>query len=242
MNVPTFSQLGKLNYQIVLVFLLSLILSLPAFGQDNPTYYLIAGSFNSLESAQSGRNKIEADYGRRTELIFPKYGDKNSRYRVSIYRSSSRSEVSSFSGSLKRQGLSPGWIFEMKKPAYPSAVMRGSVATQRVSKGAYARNGVDTYYIISSSFKSFEQADRDRLAKIEEGFEAEVLKPEKEGGNYKVSVFYSSSRKQTEKYADLLKKRGTPGWIYTASSGPTSAAMTSRSDESAAKVMSTNLS
>lgn len=239
MNVPSFMFAGKcsLTYFVLTCFF-TVFLGSSTFAQSGPSYYLIAGSFNNLESAQNGLAKIQSDYGRRPELLFPDTQAGSRRYRVSVYRSSTRREVDAFANSLKQKGMKAGWILEMQKPAYPSPVMRGSVATQRLASDSYAKNGIETYYLITGSFQSFDQADRDRLEKIEKGFESEILFPEETGSDsYKVSVFYSTSRKQIDSYAALLKRKGIKGWIYTAE--PTGAIASTSRGASNAKVVKT---
>ena len=243
MNVPLSMFEGKQIYRIFIVSCLLAFMSVSGlFAQSGNSYYLVVGSFNSYESALSGKVRIEAKYNRPAELLLPDSRDRSSRYRVSIYRSSNRAEVNQVSSSFKRKGMDGGWILSMSKPAVPSAVMRGSGATQRLSESSASRNGLPTYYVITGSFKTYEQADRDRLKKIEDGFDAEILFPEKEGGTYKVSVLPSSTKKMAQTYSALLKRRGTSNWIYTSENGAyagTSPAMVTRSND-AAKIISTS--
>ncbi|MDW3647346.1 MAG: SPOR domain-containing protein [Bacteroidia bacterium] len=242
MNVPLSMFVGKQIYRIFIVSCLLAFLPVSGlFAQNGSSYYLVVGSFNSYESALSGKVKIEAKYNRPAELLLPDSRDRSSRYRVSVYRSNNRSEVSQVSTSFKRKGMDGGWILSMARPTVPSAVMRGSGATQRLSENSAAyRNGLPTYYVITGSFQTYEQADRARLKKIEDGFDAEILFPEKEGGSYKVSVLPSSTKKMAQTYSALLKRRGTSNWIFTSENGAfagASPAMVSRSND-AAKVIS----
>ena len=141
MNVPSFMFVGKrsiANFLLTCTF--AFFLFSTSFAQNDKSFYLIAGSFNTLETAQLGMSKIESDYGRKPELLFPGTQTNSRNYRVSVYRASSRNEISAYQNSLKQKGMKPGWIFEMAKPVYPSPVMRGSVATQRLGEDSYAKN------------------------------------------------------------------------------------------------------
>ena len=72
-------------------------------------YYLVAASFDRLKDAQAYAQS------RRVEgyesAVLPPPGQASRPYRVSLYRSADRDEVSYFNTQLKRLGDAGGWVF-----------------------------------------------------------------------------------------------------------------------------------
>ena len=76
------------------------------------TYHLIGGSFKRFEQASAYADAAKAD-GYDPLIMFPEEGKFNS-FRVSIYRSTNKTEVASYNNSVKNQGKKGGWIYEQK--------------------------------------------------------------------------------------------------------------------------------
>lgn len=74
------------------------------------TYHLIGGSFKNFDQASEYANDMKAK-GYDPLIMFPELG-KFDTFRVSVYRSTNRSEVNSYNQSMKSKGDKGGWVFE----------------------------------------------------------------------------------------------------------------------------------
>ncbi|MEM7367119.1 MAG: SPOR domain-containing protein [Bacteroidota bacterium] len=76
-------------------------------------YHLVTGSFTALKSANRYVAQLKKQ-GYSSIIILPSSGSSQT-YRVSVFRSSKRSEVEAFSNKWKNQGKEAGWIYEERK-------------------------------------------------------------------------------------------------------------------------------
>jgi cell division septation protein DedD len=79
---------------------------------DGATYHLIGGSFKRFEQASTFADEAKA-MGYDPLIMFPDEGNSGS-FRVSIYRSTNRTDVVTYNNSIKNQGKKGGWIYEQK--------------------------------------------------------------------------------------------------------------------------------
>ncbi|TAE47210.1 MAG: SPOR domain-containing protein [Bacteroidetes bacterium] len=76
---------------------------------STPTYHLIAGSYDRFEQASEFADAMKAK-GMQPLIMFPEPGISDT-FRVSVYRSTSKTSVESYK---KQKALSKAWIFEQK--------------------------------------------------------------------------------------------------------------------------------
>lgn len=212
------------TFTLLLLFTHSVKATNPISIEDEapPIYHLIAGSFNSFERANVFAANMRG-YGYNVEILNPLQG--SSIYRVSIYKNNTQSEVQRFARYTQPRFEERLWVFEI-----PDMFTRGGdfptvtpqVATPQVaSPSTSSVNGVPTYYLIMGSFDTYERAWESSLALSDRGFETGILQPENPFGHFRVYVFFSQNRQETEDYAKMLKRNGKDGgsWIYASYSG-----------------------
>ncbi|MCB0836447.1 MAG: SPOR domain-containing protein [Bacteroidetes bacterium] len=80
--------------------------------ESGATYHLIGGSFTHFEQASEYSESAKA-LGYDPLIMFPEPGKFNS-FRVSIYRSTNKSDVVTYNKSITNSGKKGGWIYEQK--------------------------------------------------------------------------------------------------------------------------------
>ena len=182
-----------------------------------PIYHLIVGSFNSFERASTLATNLKG-FGYTAEILSPGQGSK--KYRVSIYKNAAQSEVQRFARLAQTRFEERLWIYEVGN----SIITRGGTIptnpqpTNPVVQVPAAASPI--HYLIMGSYDNYESAWESQLALSDRGFEAGILQPENAFGHFRVYVFYSQNRKETEDYSTMLKRGGKEGgWIHTTYNG-----------------------
>lgn len=183
---------------------LCMLLGVSAFGQTR--HYLIAGSFNNLRAANDFSEAMSIK-GYSPQVIFS--GNNGNQYRVSIYQSVNKNEVSQYRQQLPGSGKSY-WILSMGTPGNRQNVLPPA---NRAPGVAPAPSGV-RYHLVVGSFSSKEAADRSIAAKMSQGFDAYLIPPADGSGQFRVAVMNSMDKKEVQTYQRMLKKSGqNPGMI-----------------------------
>lgn len=79
---------------------------------EGPTYHLIGGSYKGFDQASEYADQMKAK-GYDPLIMFPELGKYDS-FRVSVFRSTDKTEVTSFNQSMVSKGEKAGWVYEQK--------------------------------------------------------------------------------------------------------------------------------
>ncbi|MEZ4826607.1 MAG: SPOR domain-containing protein [Bacteroidia bacterium] len=79
---------------------------------EGSTYHLIGGSYKGFDQASAYADAMKAK-GYDPLIMFPELGKYDS-FRVSVFRSTDKNEVTQFNQSMVNKGEKGGWIFEQK--------------------------------------------------------------------------------------------------------------------------------
>lgn len=74
------------------------------------TYYLIGGSFDRYDEASDFLQAAQA-MGAPAEILWPRQGEEQGKFRVSLYKADTRASVEAYQRSLNSQGRQGGWIY-----------------------------------------------------------------------------------------------------------------------------------
>ncbi|MDX1908622.1 MAG: SPOR domain-containing protein [Bacteroidia bacterium] len=197
-------------------FGLLLGLTTPAVLQAQAQYhYLIAGSFNDFEAANQLSSALKIK-GFTPAILFP--GPASPKYRVSVYQAVNKVEVESFQRS-RGADASKFWILSVSDPASTASQNRVTtpVSAPTASKtpaAATSRGKTTTYHLVVASFAEASGAMTGVANLRNQGFTPYVIYPDATNGNFRVSVYKATDKKEIQTYANMLKKRGkTPGII-----------------------------
>ncbi len=169
------------------------------------TYYLVAGSFNDLESANIYANEL-VEESFETTILYPDAA--NNKYKVSIYYTENRAEIDAYATYLRRQGKVKGWIYNQHRLDGTRAVAP--------SKLAPAIPAGNMFYLIRGSYKSHIAAT-DFAAKMrKEGHQPMILLPSpNDVSRYRVAIYRADVRADVAAYQQKIKNQGKEaGWIF----------------------------
>jgi hypothetical protein len=188
---------------------------IPSDGTGN-VYHLITGSFDNLTAADRSMLALEAQ-GYEPYLLNPQSPTDN--YRVSVYRSMDREEITTYSNLLRKRGKKSGWIYEETPGANTMSFRQpvsgsGSNANLTTSTQASASQGA-TFHLIAGSYDRFDQASQFADAMRNQGYNPLIMFPETGvSKTFRVSVYQSTQRNRVEQFQQQLVQKGTKGWIY----------------------------
>lgn len=190
----------------LLTIILSIAFTLASFAQIQ--HHLVAGSFNNLRAANDYSNALRLK-GYSPQVVFS--GNATSQYRVSIYQSPNKTEVSQYRRQLPGQGKSY-WILTVGAQLDPVLPEAGRVVDRGLSG--------TKYHLVIGGFSTQDAANRSVAAKMAQGFDAYVLQPDANASLYRVAVMNSFDRKEVETYQRMLRRSNyNPGMIVTEASG-----------------------
>lgn len=178
-------------------------------------FHLILGSFTSYQKASEALRTYE-EKGLEPYIIFPSAHLKT--YRISVYLADNRSEVASYSTMLVRSGMSKGWILE--EAGASDDLQQPQVANRsaaRLSNPAGQESTNPVYHLIGGSFERYDEATSFMDAARAMGGIPQILWPENgEQGTFRVSVFSSTNRSETEAFQQQQQAKGmSGGWILS---------------------------
>ncbi|WNJ18062.1 SPOR domain-containing protein [Pontibacter sp. G13] len=179
-------------------------------------HFLVAGSMATLESAQDLISTLRLRNPSLTPGILNPMGN-SPKYRVYVYTSVDKQAVQNFKGQLTMGGKDDWWILSVPYGSRGAAPAGG--ATRRMANPTM---GTTSFHYVVGSFDTKERAESEIEELRSQGLkEAYIILPNGGSAQYRVSLFWSSSRRETESYASLAKKRAnlTKGWILTADYG-----------------------
>ncbi|MDX2286342.1 MAG: SPOR domain-containing protein [Bacteroidia bacterium] len=179
-------------------------------------YHLIAGSFDTFQTASDFAGGLKGANGMNPQVLMP--DASTPKYRVSVYHSSNRTEVQSFQNGLKSKGLGKGyWVLAQQGPAT-------SVAAAGTRPAAGTASGKPVYHLIVSSFDDLAPANQALNTLRAEGFTPYLLYPKGKEKGYRVSVYQADNKREVQSFSSFLKKRGKPaGWVYEEPAGSAAA-------------------
>ncbi|MEL6625585.1 MAG: SPOR domain-containing protein [Bacteroidota bacterium] len=218
-------QLSKRNLSISLIItlltgmLIGMNLNLNAQNAISPRYYLIAGSFSDLQSANELADVLRVK-NYQPRVLLPN-GDPQ-LYRVSIYQGTDKVQLEN----IKKQipGGSKYWIFSTGNTSLPSTNSRIARPTSSVTTTT-PENA--TYHLILGSFPTLDAAQRSQVALSSQGYEPYLLGPDAKSNNYRIAVYRSNNYQEVKAYQENLRRMGRQdkGWIHK-EAFPTSLALT----------------
>lgn len=192
-----------------LTLFMSLLFSFSGYAQDT-YYHLIAGSFDELTPANELAESFESRSYNPAVLLPRKPGG---RYRVSVYRTTSRAEIDAYAKSLGTAGESY-WVLALKGQEVARTNAR------MTQPGKVVDPDENSYHLIVGSLDDFASAEEKVLELEKEGFEPYIIHPDGSSSRYRVSVFMSQDREEINTYQAFLRKRKSyGGWIYEAKPG-----------------------
>ena len=211
-SIPSDSILSKRGGKQIFLSLICyffLQTSAISISAQNGYYHLITASFKTFEAASTHVKGLESDKDYSPVILMPT--ENSSFYRVSIYQSFDRKKVLAYNKMLKGKSKKSGWVFAQVEPVADNATARSSGN----SNASSVPTDGTIYHLIVGSFNTFNQAFSEQKKREEKGFEPYILNPDPSNSNYRVAVYYSENRKEVERYASLLKRRGeNGGWIF----------------------------
>lgn len=188
-------------------------LASPTSSPSTANFHLISGTFQQFENANQALTALRVQ-GFEPYIIFP--SGSNSSYRVSVYASSNRKEVESYSNMLRKRGKNPGWIYEQE----PGVSTSLKVASSKIGPSVIdASNSSTTYHLIGGSYKDFTQANEFAQQMQSTGFDPLIMFPEPgKGDHFRVSVYRSTNRTEvnTFKNNQASNKALSKSWILAA--------------------------
>jgi hypothetical protein len=227
---PSLPRLSHFYGLMTLGLLTLLMTGFFSSAQAQGYYYLIGGSYSDLASAQRAVSAMQNN--NLNPVLLPPSGNENN-YRISLYQSGNRQEVTIYQQNLKKQGKPNGWILEMypTRQLDPASVSRGgstgsmaaSESTPELplpSQGTNIRTGESRFHLIIDSFKSQQQANAALQKYAGDGFQPYLVIPPDAPGQYRISVYEATNRREIDAYAKMLNRKGyKKGWIYTEEPG-----------------------
>ncbi|GAB4415074.1 MAG: hypothetical protein OHK0039_23450 [Bacteroidia bacterium] len=170
------------------------------------TYHLIMASLKDFESAGKTLADLQQK-GFEPYLIMP--SQPGGSYRVSVFTATRKAEIKKYSDLLKRQGRTPGWIWEEE----PGTVTTRGIAT---SPARLTAGSATTYHLIGGSYKTFTQANTYASEMQAKGFSTLIMFPDQGGdGSFRVSIFRSTNKQEVEAFRQAQLKKNVKGWIFT---------------------------
>ncbi len=176
----------------------------------NVRYHLVVGSHPSFEVAQVQVDQLTSK-GMEPYVVFPM--GEISAFRVSVFNSANKREIDAYAARLRQRYPSMNnWILEEQAT---SSTLNPALS-QRVSRPAgTATAGATTYYLVGGNFARYDQASDFAEASRAYGAQPRILVPDQgQQGNFRVSLWESTSKSEVEAYQQRLVQRGLPGgWI-----------------------------
>lgn len=202
---------------------------MPSDGTGN-VYHLIVGSYDNMRAAEDAVQALQTQ-GYEPYVLMP---GQTSNYRVSIYRSMDREEISTYSSMLRKRGKKEGWIYEEEpgtvttfgqpysfSSAAAGTPMAPGTEGSRMAPGTEGNRMMQasgqgaTFHLIAGSFERFDQASEFADAMRAKGYNPLIMLPETGiSQTFRVSVYQSTQRPRVERFQQQLAAQGTKGWIY----------------------------